>query len=90
MFPPSFPIISLQVLLGEHNINTNQDTSATVRRSVNAVVNHPNFNPSTRENNLSLLLLEVPVDIFASSAIQPICLPDPADLYEGVQATVTG
>nr|XP_027215136.1 uncharacterized protein PB18E9.04c-like [Penaeus vannamei] len=86
----SFPIGSLEVLLGEHNINTDQDTSATVRRGVDATVTHPNFDPTTQENNLLLLRLDVPLNLFLGPAIQPICLPDPADLFEEVRATFTG
>ncbi|XP_069984726.1 mucin-21 [Penaeus vannamei] len=86
----SFPIGSLEVLLGEHNINTDQDTSATVRRGVDATVTHPNFDPTTQENNLLLLRLDVPLNLFLGPAIQPICLPNPADLFEEVRATFTG
>lgn len=88
--PPRLSMRILEILLGEHNIQTNLDTQATVRRRVSAFIRHPDFNPTTRENNLALIHLDVPLNLFVGTAIQPVCLPDPTDLFEEVRATVTG
>ena len=61
------------------------------RMNVKEIVNHPDYNSGTTNNDFALLKLKTAVDYCAHSHIRPICLPtDTSDNYGGVEAIVTG
>merc|ERR1711934_878441 len=75
----------IRVLLGEHNI-ADSDFN---RVDVAEIINHPDYNSGTIDNDYAILRLKNPVNF--TNEVSPACLP--ADLsvtYAGVLATVTG
>merc|ERR1712179_839490 len=80
-----------QVLLGNHFQST---TDSTERRiNVRRVVDHPNYNDRTLNNDFSLLELSSPVDLKSvDPGIRPVCLPSASNptQYEDVPSVVSG
>merc|ERR1711881_394328 len=76
---------SIRVLLGEHSI-ADSDFN---RVDVAEIINHPNYNSQTTDNDYALLRLSSPVAF--TNEVSPACLPaDLSATYAGVLATVTG
>ena len=76
---------SIRVLLGEHNIAD----SVYNRVDVAEIINHPNFNSETLDNDYAILRLANPIDF--TIEVSPACLPaDLSATYAGVLASVTG
>lgn len=60
-----------------------------VSRTVSAVINHPDYNENTNNNDISLLRLSSPVDF--TSYIRPVCLAADSSVFEaGTTCWVTG
>ncbi|NWZ60446.1 KLK14 protein, partial [Haliaeetus albicilla] len=63
--------------LGKHNLYTRE--WGEVQKMVQKFVPHPNYNPTTKDNDIMLMKLLTPVTL--TNRIQPIavasCLPDP-------------
>nr|XP_033501019.1 transmembrane protease serine 9 [Epinephelus lanceolatus] len=78
---------SLIVYLGrqsQENSNPNE-----VSRSVTQIINHPNYNPATSDNDISLLKLSSPVTF--TNYILPVCLAAPdSTFFAGIDSWVTG
>merc|ERR1712130_333719 len=75
---------SIRVILGEHNI-ADSDFN---RVDVAEIINHPNFDQRTFDNNYAILRLTNPVAF--TNKVSPACLPADLDAtYVGVEATVT-
>jgi len=73
------------VLLGEHNIADGKSN----RVDVAEIINHPNYDSQTLDNDFSILRLSNPVTF--TNEVSPACLPaDMSNTYAGVTATVTG
>ena len=76
---------SIRVLLGEHNI-ADSDFN---RVDVAEIINHPDYNSGTIDNDYAILRLKNPVNF--TNEVSPACLPgDLSATYAGVLATVTG
>merc|ERR1712088_1024672 len=76
---------SIRVLLGEHSI-ADSDFN---RVDVAEIINHPNYNSQTTDNDYAILRLSSPVAF--TNEVSPACLPaDLSATYAGVLATVTG
>jgi len=76
---------SIRVILGEHNI-ADSDFN---RVDVAEIINHPDYNSGTIDNDYAILRLANPVTF--SNEVSPACLPaDLSATYAGVLATVTG
>ena len=61
------------------------------RMNVKEIVNHPDYNSGTTNNDFALLKLKTAVDYCAHSHIRPICLPtDTSQKFAGVEAILTG
>merc|ERR1719504_606037 len=76
---------SVRVLLGEHNINDNDYN----RVDVAEIINHPNYDDGTTDNDYAILRLANPVTF--TNEVSPACLPaDLSATFAGVLATVTG
>merc|ERR1712088_691632 len=76
---------SIRVILGEHNIADNDFN----RVDVAEIINHPNYNPQTTDNDYAILRLANPVTF--TNEVSPACLPaDLSNTFAGVLATVTG
>ena len=73
------------MLLGEHSI-ADSDFN---RVDVAEIINHPNYNSQTTDNDYAILRLSSPVAF--TNEVSPACLPaDLSATYAGVLATVTG
>ena len=76
---------SIRVLLGEHNIGDNEFN----RVDVAEIINHPDYDSQTTDNDYAILRLANPVTF--TNEVSPACLPaDLSATYAGVLATVTG
>ena len=76
---------STKVLLGEHNINDNDYN----RVDVAEIINHPDYDDGTTDNDYAILRLANPVTF--TNEVSPACLPaDLSATFAGVLATVTG
>jgi secreted trypsin-like serine protease len=75
----------IKVLLGEHNIADSEFN----RVDVAEIINHPDYNSGTIDNDYAILRLKNPVNF--TNEVSPACLPaDLSATYAGVLATVTG
>merc|ERR1712036_186539 len=73
---------SIRVLLGEHSI-ADSDFN---RVDVAEIINHPNYNSQTTDNDYAILRLANPVTF--TNEVSPACLPaDLSATYAGVLAT---
>ncbi|XP_064103443.1 trypsin-1-like [Macrobrachium nipponense] len=77
-------------VLGEHDWSTASESDSIQKRKVSEIITHPDFDSYTQDNDIALLRLSTPVDFPANNEIAPVCLPPAGNLYENVNATVTG
>ena len=49
---------------------------------------HPEYNDETMEHDFAIVKLKKSISF--SNKMNPVCLPDPNEKYEGVQAIVSG
>lgn len=60
-----------------------------VSRTVAQIINHPNYNPSTSDNDISLLRLSSTVEF--NNFIRPVCLAaSDSTFFNGTDSWVTG
>jgi len=75
----------VRVLLGEHNVADREFN----RVDVAEIINHPNYDTHTVDNDYAILRLAKPVSF--TKKVSPACLPDDfTSTYEGTLATTTG
>ena len=76
---------SLKVVIGEHKTKYDELN----RVDVSQIIDHPDYNSVTMNNDFSILKLAEPVKY--SDKVQPACLPNNRrEKYVGEKATVTG
>ena len=81
---------NMQLLLGEHDYST-QDETKMVRRNIEEIVDHPNYDHYTTNYDFSLLKMSGKAPFATVNHIRPICLPaDDTSDYNDFLATVTG
>ena len=51
---------------------------------------HPDYNSGTLDNDIALIKLASPLTFDANNNVAPICPPDATDLYDNVDALVSG
>ncbi|XP_053605248.1 trypsin-4-like [Plodia interpunctella] len=73
----------LSVLVGEYDVNNSRSDGYEVSH----VVQHPDFNRYTYDNDIAVLRLADPLP---DKLYRPACLPDDEDTLEGVDAVVSG
>ncbi len=76
---------SLEVLLGAHNWKRNRPRAQ--RRKAIQIINHPDYNPNTLENDISLIKLDSPVN--CKKRVSGVCLATSQPLA-GTNVTVSG
>ncbi|RXM33532.1 Chymotrypsin B [Acipenser ruthenus] len=74
-----------RVVVGEHDRRS--DSEAVQIMSVAAVITHPEWNPYTINNDISLVKLTAPVSF--NARVAPVCLPSPSDDFQGGSLCVT-
>lgn len=78
---------NLLVLMGRQSLATSSPSE--VFRTVTQIINHPNFNPATLDNDIALVRLSSPVNF--TTHVLPICLAaSDSTFYNGTDAWVTG
>jgi len=81
----------VQVLLGEHDIETTAETDR-IRANIIQIVDHPTYNQAAElDKDFSLLKLAEPIIFSDHPHIRPICLPEnDNEDYNNFDATITG
>ncbi|XP_015223928.2 chymotrypsin B-like [Lepisosteus oculatus] len=78
---------SHRVVIGEHDRSKSNEDIQTMR--VGKVITHPQWNPNTIDNDITLIKLTAPVTLNAHVA--PVCLPAASDVYSpGTRCVTTG
>merc|ERR1719430_1756785 len=83
----------IQVLLGEHDYW--DDNDGQVRMAITEIINHPEYDSSTTDQDFALLRMADKINWAANPNIRPACLPEytaggtPPD-YDQWMSTVTG
>ncbi|KAJ9587286.1 hypothetical protein L9F63_019190, partial [Diploptera punctata] len=77
----------LLLQIGDYDLTTPNETQH-VTRSVQNVIYHSHFHPFLLNNDIALLHLDKPV-VFTNN-IQPVCLPEPGQMYTGRRSKVIG
>merc|ERR1712106_907191 len=81
---------TIQVLLGEHDYSSVAE-SDMLKRNIEKIVDHPNYDKQTSNYDFSLMKLSEPIDFSSYPHIRPICLPENDDSdYANFVSTVTG
>merc|ERR1711892_1536249 len=81
---------TIQVLLGEHDYSSLAE-SDMLKRNIEKIVDHPNYDKQTSNYDFSLMKLAEPIDFSSYTHIRPICLPENGDSdYANFVSTVTG
>ncbi|KAJ1081823.1 hypothetical protein NDU88_001997 [Pleurodeles waltl] len=76
-----------RVILGEHDRSSNAEQIQV--KSIALTVTHPNWNPRTMNNDITLLKLSSPATL--NSRVSPVCLAEPSDvLPQGIKCVTTG
>ncbi|CAG6015707.1 chymotrypsin-like protease CTRL-1 [Menidia menidia] len=79
--------ISHRVVLGEHDFEFNSEHIQ--RRIIAKIFTHPNYNPSTFNNDIALLKLSHPAQM--TNRVSPVCLASSmAVIHPGTQCVTTG
>ena len=78
---------TLEVRLGEHSLNTLDESLITKNFDVELIEIHPNYTNQLLTNDIALLRLAEPADI---SIYTPVCLPIQDQDFTGQLATVVG
>merc|ERR1711974_516832 len=79
----------IQVLLGEHDYW--DDNDGQVRMAITEIINHPNYDSNTVDNDFALLRMADRINWAANPNIRPACLPEyTAGDYDQWMSTVTG
>ncbi|MGH0114572.1 UNVERIFIED_CONTAM: hypothetical protein FKN15_022045 [Acipenser sinensis] len=74
-----------RVVVGEHDRRS--DSEAVQIMTVAAVITHPEWNPYTINNDISLVKLTAPVSF--NARVAPVCLPSASDDFQGGSLCVT-
>ena len=81
----------IRVIIGDTTLGVANDTTRFITE-VSEIRQHPNYNPRTMQNDISVLVLSSPVDLKAHPNIKPACLPfteTKSDMF-GRSAVVSG
>ncbi len=77
---------SIRIVVGSQTLRVSSRSSMF---RVNKIRSHPNYNPNTAANDISLLSLETPIDFnkTRSKSINSICLPTKGQEFSGIVTT---
>lgn len=74
------------MLLGAHDVTNPSSYQQRIR--VSSVINHPNYNSNTMDNDIALLKLSTKATLNAQ--VKPACMPDPSEDYTSDEGIVSG
>ncbi|XP_042228825.1 serine proteinase stubble-like [Homarus americanus] len=72
------------LLVGAHNLLEGETMQ---ERQIKNFIIHEDYDKEMTAHDIALVEVE---ELVLTEEVSPVCLPDPDDLYSGVQATVTG
>ena len=79
----------LKVVVGDTSLAMQVESTSFIV-NVKTIKQHPNYNSANIQNDISVLELETPVDLYSYPNIKPICLPAQGATFPDSQATVLG
>ena len=82
---------NITVLIGETTLGVANEKTAFIK-NVSEIIQHSKYNKTSVQNDIAVLVLSSPVDLFTYPNIKPACLPTTetrADMY-GRDAVVSG
>ena len=83
-------VAGVQVHLGQHDLFSATE-SKLLRMGVQKIVEHPDYNTRTTNNDFSLLKMSSKVDFADNPHVRPVCLPRSlTQSYSGYSAIVSG
>jgi len=77
------------VAIGETILGVASDAESFVV-GVEIIINHPDYDDDTTENDISILKLVEPIDLESNPHIKPICLPQAGSIFAGEKAVIAG
>ncbi|XP_043504915.1 uncharacterized protein LOC122525937 [Polistes fuscatus] len=80
----------LRARLGEWDVNHDVEFYPYIERDIVSVYVHPEFYAGTLYNDMAILKLDHPVDFDKNPHINPACLPDKRDDFNGARCWTTG
>lgn len=87
---PGLSSSNAQVIVGEHDWSLTTETSVTQRLDIQQLVPHPDYNDQTSDNDIALIQVASSITFSGDNLVAPVCLPNANDLFENVNAIVSG
>ena len=79
----------MTVVVGNTDLGSFND-ALSFSIAVKTIIQHENYDPSTTQNDISILELDEEVDLFSFPNIKPVCLPVQNKIYADQDAVVSG
>nr|XP_027218652.1 transmembrane protease serine 9-like isoform X3 [Penaeus vannamei] len=77
------------VLVGDHNLYSGSEANSQWMQ-IAEIVNHPSYDSNTLDNDIALIRLKTEIQFPSDNKIAPVCLPTAGEMYDSVDATITG
>ncbi|XP_063602613.1 transmembrane protease serine 9-like [Penaeus indicus] len=77
------------VLVGDHNLYSSSDANSQWMQ-IAEIVSHPSYDSNTLDNDIALIRLTTEIQFPSDNKIAPVCLPTAGEMYDNVDATITG
>ncbi|XP_069974258.1 transmembrane protease serine 9-like [Penaeus vannamei] len=77
------------VLVGDHNLYSGSEANSQWMQ-IAEIVNHPSYDSNTLDNDIALIRLKTEIQFLSDNKIAPVCLPTAGEMYDSVDATITG
>ncbi|XP_047488843.1 transmembrane protease serine 2-like [Penaeus chinensis] len=77
------------VLVGDHNLYSSSEANSQ-RMQIAEIVSHPSYDSNTVDNDIALIRLTTEIQFPSDNKIAPVCLPTAGEMYDNVDATITG
>ena len=80
----------IKIAVGETSFALEGEAGESFIVNVKTIKQHPDYDQSTTQNDISVLELENPIDLRTHPNIKPICLPASGATFPNQEATVSG
>ncbi|ROT72250.1 putative transmembrane protease serine 9-like [Penaeus vannamei] len=77
------------VLVGDHNLYSGSEANSQWMQ-IAEIKNHPSYDSNTLDNDIALIRLKTEIQFPSDNKIAPVCLPTAGEMYDSVDATITG